>query len=84
MMYATCIPTFFIVLFLPTVQHFKASLHCRSAKLSNTWHTVTGKGCHITWCTLCINDTSVLQALQYGPMVSVIQRFHCILLCMVL
>ena len=26
---------------------------------------------------LCMEDTSLLRTLQYGPMVSVIQRFHC-------
>ena len=48
------------------------------AKLSNAWHVKTGKGWHITGCTLRIKDTSLLQTIQHGPAVSIIQRFHCI------
>ena len=62
--------------FLFILQCFKASLHSRGTKLSNTRHTVTGKGCHITTCTLSIKDTSLLQTLQCGPGVSTTQRFH--------
>ena len=63
--------------FYPLVQRFKASLLSKSTKLSNTWHTATGKGRHNTGYTPCIMDTSVLWTLQCGPAVSVIQRFHC-------
>ena len=52
-------------------------MHSRGAKLSNIWHTVTGKGRHTTGCTLYITDTSLLRTLQRGPAVSVVQRFHC-------
>ena len=41
------------------------------AKLSNTWHAGTGKGRHITGCTLCIKDTS----LCYGQFSVVPQCF---------
>ena len=33
------------------------------AMLSKTWHAATGKGCHITRCTLCIEDTSLLRTI---------------------
>ena len=36
-----------------------------------------GNGLHITGCTLHIKDTSLFRTLQRGPVVSVIQRFHC-------
>ena len=49
-------------------------------KLSNTvaYVHVTGEGRHITRCTFCIKDTSLLRTFQRGPAVSVLQRFHCI------
>ena len=43
-----------MISFLSILRHFKVSLHSRSAKLSNMWHVATGKGCHITRCTICI------------------------------
>ena len=46
--------------------------------ISITWHTVTGNDRHFTGCTLCIKDTSLLQTLQCGPVVSIIQKFQCI------
>ena len=45
------------------------------------WHAATGKGRHITRCTLCIKDSSLLRTIQCGPTVSIIQRFHCIVFC---
>ena len=45
------------------------------------WYAATGKGHHITKCTLRINDTSLSRTLQRGPAVSIIQRFHCTCTC---
>ena len=59
------------------ILRFKASLHSRGAKLSNTWYTTTRNGHHITGCTLRIKDTSLLRTFLCGPVVSVTQRFHC-------
>ena len=65
---------------LAILQRLKASLHSRSTKLSNTWHTATGKGRHIIRCTLCIRVTPLLWTHQRGPAVSIIQRFYCMVL----
>ena len=36
----------------------------------------TGKSRHITGCTLCVKDISLLWTLQCGPAVSIIESFH--------